>query len=109
MRIHSDHDASRERLNGFKRYPGRFVIVELEGAQSVRGCDHAQERLAEGATPGAHRPHVATAWEGRAIGVRVQKADDIAMRLFALQGPRAVEAYAAPLATGVAYAPTMPD
>src|ERR1051326_3817233 len=91
MGIDSNHDTTRECLHDFQERARRFVVIEAPGSQAVGSHDKAQKRLAEGDAPGAHGADVAGTRQRRAVGMRVQEADDVAPFLLALQGPGTVE------------------
>src|SRR5262249_41531290 len=71
--------------------------------------DHAQERLAEGRAPAAHRPHVALTGHCWPVGVRVVEADDVLVPLLARQHPATVEAHPGALAGDTLCTTAIPD
>jgi hypothetical protein len=104
--IDSNHNAAGKCLNNFQRFAARFIIVESVSAQASRAVDEAQERFTEGEAPGSHGPQVAITRERRAIRMRVQEADDIAVGFFAFEHPKSVESHAGPLALFLSLAVT---
>src|SRR5689334_637089 len=59
--------------------------------KTIRTLNQAEQRLAEGAHPGPHRGDVALTRFSRAVGMCVQKSNDIAPLFFAGQYCRSIE------------------
>src|SRR5262249_23865486 len=85
------------------------MIFEAITTQPLRAEDQADERLAEGAAPGAHRLHVPQAGRGRPVGMRVQESQHVVPCLLPCERPQTVEANAGPLADRSTHAPAIPN
>jgi hypothetical protein len=107
--IHSDHNAAGKRLDNYQRSAAGFVIVESVAAEASRAVDEAQERLPEGEAPGPHGPQVTITRKRRAIRMRVQEADNVAVCFFALEYPESTESHAGSLALFLPLAAAKPD
>src|SRR5262245_24829467 len=82
--------ARRSRGDGDDRLPAkaldllesltsRIIIRKTKASEAIGSLDQAQQRFAKGTDPGSHGGDVAFAGIRRAIGMRMQEADDVPM------------------------------
>jgi hypothetical protein len=104
MTLNSNKGASGELLNTCQRHRMRLGTLEPETGPAIAACDHAKQRLAEGAAPGAHGAQIARAGARVTVRVRVMEADDVMPTFLTPQGARAIELDPSRTACGIADA-----
>src|SRR5262245_29377273 len=89
----NNHPAGKD-LDDRQRNAFRGGVVESKGRKPRGAGDHAQQRFAEGRTPGPHGSHIAGARPWRTIGVGVEESQHIVSPFLAAQHTRAIEPHA---------------